>query len=287
MNKNLLELTSDVVFKAFMLSDNTKKYKARLLHLVTGIPYEELLNATYVSKEFPANNKKDKRYRSDIVVDLDRHILNCEMNNQYYQGLFIKNNHYINKISGDSFDKGENYIDMVDITQINIDNFTKYKGNKLVYEFSMYEKDTRELEEEGLKSYHIDLDYLRKKCYNIEKLNVLEKMLMLFIVESFDELRSDIYMEPYMQEAMEELERISRDDKIIGLYDAEKVDKKIRNTQIKGARMEGIEEGIEEGMKKSRVEIACNLLEMGISIEQIHEATSLPIDEIEKLANKI
>ena len=237
--KNILKRTSDVVFKAFMLSDNTKEYKAKLLNLITEIPYEELLNATYVSKEFPVNNKNDKKYRSDIVVDLDRHILNCEMNDQYYQGLFIKNNRYINKIGGDSFDKGEDYLDIVDIIQINIDNFTKYKGNKLVYEFSMYEKDTRELEEEGLKSYHIDLDYLRKKCYNIEKLNVLEKMLMLFIVESFDELRGGIYMEQYMQDAMEELERISRDEKIIGLYDAEKVDKKIRNTQIKGARMEG------------------------------------------------
>ena len=268
--KNILELTSDVVFKAFMLSDNTKEYKAKLLYLITGISYEELLHATYVSKEFPVNNKKDKRYRSDIVVDIDKHILNCEMNGQYYQGLFIKNNRYINKISGDSFDKGEDYLDIEDINQINIDNFTKYKGNKLVYAFSMYEKDTRELEEEGLKSYHIDLDYLRKKCYNKEELNELEEMLMLFIVKSFDELRGDIYMEPYMQEAMQELERISQDEKIIGLYDAEKVDKKIRNTQIKSARMEGIEE------------VARNLLKIGIPINQISEATSLPTSKIEK-----
>ncbi len=156
--KNILELTSDVVFKAFMLSDNTKEYKAKLIHLITGISYEELLSATYVSKEFPVNNKKDKSYRSDITVDISKNILNLEMNSSYYHGLFIKNNRYINKIGGDSFDKGEDYLEMDDITQINFDNFNKYSGDKLVYEFSMYEIDTKEIEEEGLKSYHIDCE---------------------------------------------------------------------------------------------------------------------------------
>ena len=281
--KNILELTSDPVFKAFMLSNNTKEYKAKLLHLITGISYEELLSATYVSKEFPVNNKKDKSYRSDIIVDIDRNILNLEMNSSYYHGLFIKNNRYINKIGGDSFDKGEDYLEMEDITQINFDNFNKYRGDKLVYEFSMYEIDTKEIEEEGLKSYHVDLDYLRNKCYNKKELNELEEMLQLFIVKSLDELRGEIYMEPYMREAMQELERISQDEKIIGLYDAEKVDKKIRNTQIKGARMEGKLEGIEEGMIKRQIEIAKQMLEDNMNISDIAKYTKLSIDEIEKL----
>lgn len=277
--KNILELTSDVVFKAFMLSDNTKEYKAKLIHLITGISYEKLLHATYVSKEFPVNNKKDKSYRSDIMVDISKNILNLEMNSSYYHGLFIKNNRYINKIGGDSFDKGENYLEMEDITQINFDNFNKYSGDKLVYEFSMYEIDTKEIEEEGLKSYHVDLDYLRKKCYNKEELNELEEMLQLFIVKSFDELRGDIYMEPYMQEVMQELERISQDEKIIGLYDAEKVDKKIRNTQIKSARIEGME----EGMAKSQIAIAKQMLEDNMNISDIAKYTKLSVEEIKKL----
>ena len=38
----LLELTSDVVFKSFMMSEKTNPYKARLIHLITGIPESEL-----------------------------------------------------------------------------------------------------------------------------------------------------------------------------------------------------------------------------------------------------
>ncbi len=278
-NKMFLELTSDPVFKAFMLSDNTKEYKAKLIHLITGLSYEDLLNATYVSKEFPVNNKKDKSYRSDIIVGITKNILNLEMNSSYYHELFIKNNRYINKIGGDSFDKGEDYLEMEDITQINFDDFNKYSGGKLVYEFSMYEIDTKEIEEEGLKSYHVDLDYLRNKCYNEEELNELEEMLQLFIVKSVDELRGDIYMEPYMQGALQELERISQDEKIIGLYDAEKVDKKIRNTQIKGARMEGIEEGMVKGKLESQIAIAKQMLEDNINILDIAKYTNLSIDE--------
>lgn len=282
-NKMFLELTSDPVFKAFMLSDNTKEYKAKLIHLITGLSYEDLLNATYVSKEFPVNNKKDKSYRSDIIVGIAKNILNLEMNSSYYHGLFIKNNRYINKIGGDSFDKGEDYLEMEDITQINFDDFNKYSGGKLVYEFSMYEIDTKEIEEEGLKSYHVDLDYLRNKCYNKEELNELEEMLQLFIVKSVDELRGGIYMEPYMQGTLQELERISQDEKIIGLYDAEKVDKKIRNTQIKGARMEGIEEGMVKGKLESQITIAKQMLEDNMNILDIAKYTNLSIDEIKKL----
>ena len=38
----LLELTSDVVFKAFMISEKTNRYKARLISLITNIPESEL-----------------------------------------------------------------------------------------------------------------------------------------------------------------------------------------------------------------------------------------------------
>ena len=58
----ILELTSDVVFKAFMMSENTKDYKARLISLITGIDEKLLKNAVYRSVEFPISNKKDKIY---------------------------------------------------------------------------------------------------------------------------------------------------------------------------------------------------------------------------------
>ena len=99
-------ITSDVVFKAFMISENTREYKARLIHLITGIDEEKLKEAEYVSKEYPASNKKDKIYKSDIVVKIEKNILNIEMNASYYNGLFEKNNTYMNKIRSESYERG-------------------------------------------------------------------------------------------------------------------------------------------------------------------------------------
>ena len=269
----LLELTSDPVFKAFMLSEETRVYKAKLIHLITGIDYDKLLNATYVSKELAVTNKNNKVYSTDIVVEIENNILNIEMNNSYYKGLFYKNNSYLNKIRSESYEVGDDYLDIEAVIQINIDNFTHYKGNKLIYKFEMREKETGELECEKLESYHIDLEYLRNNCYN-EISNELEKLLQLFIIEdkyNLEKLRS----EKYMEKAINELEKLSNDERIIGLYDKEKVARKTLNTQLKSAKLEGIEE--------RNIEIAKNMLNEDINLSAIVKCTGLTEEEINSL----
>ena len=120
-----------------MLSDETKEYKAKLIHLITNLDYDKLLNATYVSKELSVTNKNNKVYNTDIVVEIENNVLNIEMNNSYYKGLFYKNNSYLNKIRSEAYESGDDYLDIEAVIQINIDNFTHYKGNKLIYKFEM------------------------------------------------------------------------------------------------------------------------------------------------------
>ena len=90
-----------------------------------------------------------------------------------------------------------------------------------------------------------------------------------------------------MDEALDELERISSDEKIIGLYDKEKVEKKILNTRLRGAKEEGLEEGkkegLEEGKKEGKKDIARKMLKRNMSIEDIKELTGLTHEELEKL----
>ncbi len=49
--------------------------------------------------------------------------------------------------------------------------------------------------------------------------------------------------------------------------------------------MEGMEKGREEGMEKGKLEVAKNLLELGIEIDKIAKATGLPEEEIRKFMN--
>ena len=268
----LLELTSDVVFKSFMMSDKTKEYKARLIHLITGIPESELLSATYQSIELPIKHKKDKVLKTDIIVNVEKSIISLEMNKEYYDGLFVKNGTYLNHIESSQFERGDVYLDYKAIIQINFDNFQKYKGDKLIYEFMMREKETNEIETDLVKSYHINLSYLKNHCYN--ECNELEKLCILF-QEDIEKYKREIKEDEIMEEAYETLENISSDEKIIGLYDAEKVEQKILNTRLKGAKQEGIEQGI--------IRVAKNLLSQNVDIDIIMKATALTKEEIEKL----
>lgn len=82
-----------------------------------------------------------------------------------------------------------------------------------------------------------------------------------------------------MEEALNELEKLSQDEKIIGLYDKEKVEQKVINTRLEGAKLEGIS----EGKKEAKLEVAKRLLLKDTSIEEIMELTELTKEEIEKL----
>ncbi|MDD3272351.1 MAG: Rpn family recombination-promoting nuclease/putative transposase [Syntrophomonadaceae bacterium] len=52
-------------------------------------------------------------------------------------------------------------------------------------------------------------------------------------------------------------------------------------------REEGMEKGIEVGAKQGKIEVAKRLIKMGLSMEQIVDATGLPKKEIEKIAKEI
>ena len=62
----------------------------------------------------------------------------------------------------------------------------------------------------------------------------------------------------------------------------------IESLAIQDSKREGRKEGIVEGRQEKAVETVRNLLKMNVlSLEQISQATNLPLDEIQKLAEKI
>lgn len=110
-----------------------------------------------------------------------------------------------------------------------------------------------------------------------------------------------------MDEAYDELERISRDTGIIGLYDAEKVERKVYNSKMNYAEKigmekgmqkgmekgiekgikQGIEQGIEQGLREGEhakaIEIAKEMLNKNFDKKIISEITGLSISEMEML----
>jgi predicted transposase/invertase (TIGR01784 family) len=87
--------------------------------------------------------------------------------------------------------------------------------------------------------------------------------------------------------AIRKVEDLSTDPNFIGYYDIEEARRQdledMKNTGIRIGMERGVEKGIEQGVEQNKIEIAKNLLNMNLSIEQIKEATGLEIDEIKSL----
>ena len=80
---------------------------------------------------------------------------------------------------------------------------------------------------------------------------------------------------------------LSSDDEMVTMFDQENMHEMIRNTELEEAQERGIERGIKRGFKEKAVEIAKNLIKIGLSEDQIVESTGLSKEEIEKLKNDL
>ena len=76
---------------------------------------------------------------------------------------------------------------------------------------------------------------------------------------------------------------LSSDDEMVTMFDQENMHEMIRNTELEEAQERGIERGVELGSKEKAVEIAKNLIKIGLSEDQIVESTGLSKEEIKNL----
>ncbi len=60
----------------------------------------------------------------------------------------------------------------------------------------------------------------------------------------------------------------------------------IRREGLQEGRQEGIQQGLEQGLERGKEVVAVNLLQAGMSMEQVVGFTGLSVDLIQQLANR-
>ena len=108
----------DKIFKAIMLNKENIEYLKRLIHFVTKIPLEALENIKVENVEHPVDNKNDKKMRSDIIVSIEKLIINLEMDREYYDGVFNKSEAYLHRIQAKEYNESDDYKDTKQVMQI-------------------------------------------------------------------------------------------------------------------------------------------------------------------------
>ena len=273
-NGKVIPGTTDTMFKIVMIS--CKSYLTFLISEFININESDLVKKIIIqNNELPLSNVKERKKISDFIAKVDKSLINFEMNSEYFDGLLIRNQAYLGKIEGESLNVSEDYSNMQRFLQVNFNDFIHFKSDSPILEFVYTDKVNGEIETENLKKYHISLPKLEKKYYNGDKLNKLEKALLILKLDKIKDLEEISKGDDDLMEAVERIKDATFDINTIGLYDAE-LDRKWKE-EAKIAYYNKIAK--EEG----QFSIISTMLKNGITPKKVIEMTGISLEKIKKM----
>ena len=275
-NLKFYSLLSDTTFKQLFKNKETRKILEKIIFKITGINLE---GYKLIDNELNTGNRL-KDYRLDLLLEKDNDLVSIEMNQEVDVGVYHKNHSYLYRLAGNLYNSGEDYKEIKYVTQINFNNCkcpVEDDIGILIYEFINLEYN---LKIEGIKSYEIYLDKYKNICFNLDE---RKQYLSLFKAETYEELRMIAGDNKEVLKLVEELEKLNEDKYFGGLYDAEKIQKKVERTKELIGEERGMKKGLEIGSLKKSKEIAKSMLKDNVDIDTISKYTNLSIEEIRNL----
>ena len=238
-----------------------------------------------LDSEIPVTNQKEYQTKVDILVVInDRIYIDIEMNRSKFEYVADRLFSYGDIIYTRVIETGENIKDL------------KYK---YVYQLNLNASQYEEALEDDVVSYGLithkiyrsnkhtllkAIELYSKLYYN--KIDQSEEAIWYTILaaKTFSEiyeLARKVLDEKKVQRLMEAVINMSNDKFILHEWEKEKWDAFEKNNELEDAK----EEGKIIGIKENKLEIAKNLLDMKMSIEDISKATGLTLKDIQLLEN--
>ena len=301
-NGKVIPANFDPVFKIVML--DCPNYLAFLVSSFTNIPKEKIKGRIRVqNSEHKLSNAKERKKTSDLIIKVDKMLANFEMNNRYFDGLFIRNEAYLGNIEGESLNVSEDYSNMNSFLQVNFNNFSHFKVKSPILKFYYTDMKNRIIETGKVKKYHISLPKLKKKYYNGDKLTKLEKALLILSIDKIKDLDEISKGDDDLMEAAKRIKEATFDINTIGLYDAEErrrqedamylaYREKIatrrgyrngRKAGVEHGYSQGFSQGISQGVEQERNSIINAMLSKGLSYDTIAEITNISNQDIKRM----
>ena len=286
MFEEILVPLNDNVFKYIMIKN--KEYRNYLLNnILKDITQKELNKAKIENIELITFNKRDKRKRVDILLNIeDKIYINLEANNKYYEGIIKKNMSYLRKIANDKIKYGENYNnDKSKIIQVNFNNFNFGKGN--INKYIYYDEANKTRLGDNTEVYHINLDLIRKVAYNkVNRKDLLLCALKFMGARNIKEINEAVnnheMLKKVRKEYMDFVEEYG-----IGVYDGEEQDRFVLNTIVNNAVKENTDKVTKDVTNKVTKELTrntiINMLNNNIDINVISKCINISQDEINSI----
>ena len=150
----------------------------------------------------------------------------------------------------------------------------------------MDEETHQKVHDDIFEIVHVNMDYFKKVWYhgNIKDEN---PFFMLLAASNKEELDKISKGDRFMEEISKKVKKLNLDPEIVKEIVIENEDEIIKNSIYSNGIKEGISQGIKEGISQGKIEIAKNLLQMNININDIVKATGLSIKEVNSLKEEI
>ena len=150
----------------------------------------------------------------------------------------------------------------------------------------MDEETHQKVHDDIFEIVHVNMDYFKKVWYhgNIQDEN---PFFMLLAASNKEELDKISKGDRFMEEISKKVKKLNLDPEIVKEIVIENEDEIIKNSIYSNGIKEGISQGIKEGISQGKIEIAKNLLQMNININDIVKATGLSIKEVNSLKEEI
>ena len=270
----------DPIFKMIMVKH--KDYFCYLINNILEISMDELEKGEFKNVEIPSKNNNYKLIRTDLTYKTKNSLIVIEANTDNNTRLKIRNKVHLGRSIDEEYSK-KNNSDMAKVVyQLNFNRKNKLK-NKSLIKMQLWDKELN-IGEKSIYKIEINLDVINKKYYNNNKLTKFEKALLLLVIDDKEKIK----------EIMEEDEMLMKVGKSIVDYSLdEKKYAELREIELNETLSynEGVEVGEKRGkvagIKEGKVDVAKNLLAMGLSLGQISQGTGLSIDKIKSLSAQI
>lgn len=282
----IVPMTFDYVFTSIFNNENNIDILEQFLACYLKVPKEQMKGKVQIqSRNLKLEHKKDRNIQIDLLVDIEGKKVNIELSNQYSAAVLERNVVSVCNIHSRQLKYGDNtYTNIHKTLQIELNNF-RCNENK-IRESYLLRSESGNILSQNLQIDIIDMA-LGSEMWYTSRDDSLARWCKAFTANTKKELKNaigdDLMEASANKKLIEEVDKYSMDEEVIGLY--MKLPKKVleQNTYIEEAKIKGIKEGRLEGRLEEKYKIAKNLKNIGIDMKIISENTGLSLKEVEAL----
>ena len=296
INKEYIPIYFDALFYKVFGEEKRIKFLIYIIEEILNVKVKsiKLLNGKILGEKY-----KTKRSYLDLLAILnDDTKLSIEVNTDTSNIVMERNLIFIFKVMANDVKIEDKYADLSNFIQINL-NAEKSKNAYSFEKYVLMEEKSHKLLTDKLQILKINLSFYANKCYTSSELNELsdfEKLMGLIGVKTQKEYDIFSSEEGMLRDIMNTADEFREDFDIITMYDRETEMNRIHELEKREAVKEALDEkdkifeiekkkAIEEVSLNSKMEIAYNMLNMNMRVEDISKATGLSIDEVNDLKN--